>query len=110
VVRQLQQLQIPRFTYYKAKGPHWRSFEGSNRKRAMRIVDNVHLQQPLRRCEEDKPYARGIEALGAKAHGEDECVPNLSQAGQELGEAFLPAEEQGDTLPNQVASRSPTFR
>jgi hypothetical protein len=37
--------------------------------------------------------------LGAKAHGEDGCVLDLSQAGQKLGEAFLPAEEQGDTLP-----------
>ena len=36
--------------------------------------------------------------LGAKAHGEDGRVLDLSQAGQELGEAFLPAEEQGDTL------------
>ena len=37
--------------------------------------------------------------LRAKAHGEDRCAPNLPQAGQELGEAPLPAEEQGDTLP-----------
>jgi len=65
----------------------------------MRIVDNVHLKQPLCRCEEDKPHVRGIEVLRAKAHGEDGCAPNLSQAGQKLGEAFLPAEEQGDTLP-----------
>jgi hypothetical protein len=65
----------------------------------MRIVDNVHLKQPLRRCGKDKPYARGVEVLGAKAHGEDGCAPNLPQAGQKLGEAFLPAEEQGDTLP-----------
>ena len=65
----------------------------------MRIVDNVHLKQPLRRCEEDKPYARGIEVLGAKAHGEDGCALDLPQADQKLGEAFLPAEEQGDTLP-----------
>ena len=65
----------------------------------MRIVDNVHLKQPLRRCGKDKPYARGIEVLGTKAHGEDRCAPNLSQAGQKLGKAFLPAEEQGDTLP-----------
>ena len=64
----------------------------------MRIVDNVHLKQPLRRCEEDKPYTRGIEVLGAKAHGEDGCVLDLPQAGQKLGKAFLPAEEQGDTL------------
>jgi hypothetical protein len=64
----------------------------------MRIVDNVHLKQPLCRCGKDKPYTRGIEVLGAKAHGEDGCVPNLSQAGQKLGEAPLPAEEQGDTL------------
>ncbi len=36
--------------------------------------------------------------LGAKAHGEDGCVLDLSQAGQELGKAPLPAEEQGNTL------------
>ena len=48
--------------------------------------------------------------LGAKAHREDGRVLDLPQAGQKLGEAFLPAEEQGDTLPNQVASKSSTFR
>ena len=37
--------------------------------------------------------------LGAKAHGEDGCALDLPQAGQKLGKAFLPAEEQGDTLP-----------
>ena len=46
VERQCQLLRIPRSTYYYKPRRRRRSLEGEERERAMRVVDEVHLEMP----------------------------------------------------------------
>ncbi len=48
--RQLELLNIPRSSYYYKPRRRRRSLEGEERERAMRVVEDVHLEMPYAGC------------------------------------------------------------
>ena len=106
--RQLELLHIPRSSYYYKPRRRRRSLEGEERERAMRVVDEVHLEMPYAGCRKIR------EELGRRTEGgidvSRRCVAGLMeemnvrplypeaqplQAREEGAQAPLPAEEQG---------------
>ena len=75
--RQLQLLHIPRSSYYYKPRKRRRSLEGEARERAMRVVEDVHLEMPYAGARKIRVELR--ERTGGEVDVTRHCVSGLTE-------------------------------